>query len=341
MFKSLTRDPCSVELALGVFALLLSGELPAFADGGRELLRARRWADAVVALRAELQDAARTSGVRSERWAEATQDLARALTFSGRRGEALRLLNLGSGRLQARADALSRVFLSEAAFRDQQEAWALMRAERFGEALNRVGALELKESGNVEVLIRKGQLLFLTGQLESAVETLKSAHLLSPRRPEIKLWLGRVLLSRGEVEEAWTLLSAAADAMPDSDQAFAWRAEALAVRGNRNTALEGLRSRVEEKPAHATTLTQWVEMLISSPAEDLRGDMESLWLARRALKSLAQAGAEGNKAEDVGYEGELGFSFLTGARLTQRVETLLARVDAAIETTSDRSAASP
>ncbi len=276
-------------------------ELPALSNHaeGRELLAKGKWPEAAIVLRAVVR--AEPANI------PATVDLARALTFTGRREEALSLLaqavdkersKKGKEDLVRRARVLSRLFLTNASFQLHQDGLNLMVLKKYEEAREKLDQALALEPDNVEVLVRSAQCLVLDNDFDSAVERLRLSRRLNPHEPEIRLWLGHAMLQRGEAKLALEELKAAYEQLKNSEGAALWYAEGLAFIGSRAQAIKVLEDTAAAHPNYLNTLLALAKMrmmaqgpVATQPApmpspQGLVRDRKTLWTARQELQLL-------------------------------------------------------
>ncbi len=262
--------------------------LPQVVEAGREsdygearrLIDQKKWVEAAIVLRSVLK--------RSPDFTLASLQLSMALAQSGRREEALTLLQAMAGRekaarkgrIERRVRALSRTFMTNANFQLYQDGLNLMLSRKYRNAREKLErALEL-EPDNVEILTRLGQCLLLDGDHDSAAERLRIARRLNPFEPQVRLWLGRALYLRGEVPESLIELRAAADQLPSSELSPVWLAEALFYANQKQAAIELLEKDVRNEPYHLVALLTLARLQTQLP---VRGN-EAFWSARKNLQ---------------------------------------------------------
>jgi tetratricopeptide (TPR) repeat protein len=200
--------------------------------------------ESVVLLRRIVKD--------SPRFTIASMNLAKALLYSGRREEALSVLEKASLTRQHRV--LSRLFLTQETAKIYQEGLSLIHRNFFRQGrVVLLRALE-REPDNVEILLRMGQCLVLEEDPDSAVEKLYVAKKLAPFEPEVSLWLGRALQKRGELKKAFSELQTAHRALRGSELAPLWYSEVLNAFNQRAEALKLLDEDIKEHPLHLNVL---------------------------------------------------------------------------------------
>ncbi|MCM2322315.1 MAG: hypothetical protein NDJ90_03540 [Oligoflexia bacterium] len=298
----------------------------------QQLLKARKWPEAAIVLRSVQQRAGEAASLR------VSLDLVRALTFSGRREEALSVLAqlLSRERKGARRDllirrvqVLSRQFLTNESFQLYQDGLNLLAAGRYRQARVRLEAAAAREPDNIEILIRLGQSLLLDQDEDSAAERLKLARKLNAFEPEMNLWLGRAMYLRGELQEALSALRLAFEQLESSELAPLWYAEALAGAGQRGLAFEILETDLQEAPLHLEGLLGLVRLRLESPGRDAQG---SLWAARKDLQLASSRLAAYVDPRRPRFEGELGLdSQRSNDEMKAYVEKLQAQVEGQLE----------
>jgi len=338
---SLARAPKAVERGALILALLLlaQGSLAAGNDlepyslsstEAYQLLSDRKWPEAVIAFRSMLKQSPDST--------QAILGLARALVFSGRREEALSLLiraaeDQGRSKRQkfgARANVLSKIFLTNSTFQIYQEGVNLLLSGKYRLARERFDrALEV-EADNVELLVRTGQVLVLDGDFDSAAERLRLARRLNPFEPVIRVWLGRAMHKRGEHREAVAELRSAVSELPDSEHAAVWLAEAMISNGQRPGAIRLLEEHVKRWPFHLNALVSLARYRLIFAARDEVG----VWAARKDLQVALSRVSSGSVPG--GMDGEMTerhFGILRGiwpADLKSEIARLLEQVEARV-----------
>ncbi len=281
-------------------------EIPKVSDypEARALLAKQKWTEAAIVLRSVLRQ--------DPDYLPASVALARALTFSNRREEALGILNQALARskgpsralLIRRAQTVSRLFLTQATLQTFQDGAAFLVNGKYRSAREKFERALKTEPDNVEVLVRLGQALVLDGDFDSAAERLRLAKRLNPYEPEIRLWLGRALHQRGELGDAIEELKLADGEIEGSELAPVWLAEALSTSGQRAAALKALEEDVKIQPYHVQSLLTLARLRAQgtgagSPAS------QDLWDARKDLQ-LALSRIERYGSAPPRFEGELG-----------------------------------
>jgi predicted Zn-dependent protease len=281
-------------------------ELPAHSDytEAHRLLAQRKWEEAAIVLRSVMK--------KSPDFSPGAMELARALTYLGRREEALTTLAQAATRqsgarkadIVERVRVLSRMFLTQKTFQAYQDGLNLLVLGKVRPAREKFEKALGTEPDNVEILTRIGECFVLDGDFDSAAERLRLAKRLNPYEPEISLWLGHALHQRGELVDAVTELKFAHDGLRGSERAPIWYAEALLSAGNRKAAVQVLENDAEQQPFHLIGILTLARMR----TELFRDGSDSLWNARRdlqvAMSRLPQYGAgEGAHSEsDLGVE---------------------------------------
>ncbi len=313
-------------------AQLVDGAEYADAKG---LMARKKWDEAVIALR-KLQRSEPDS-------LELTIDLSKALTYSGRREEALSLLSHSASRMRGsakgsltrRGKVLSRVFLTQTTQQLYQDGVALTIGKKYRTARERFEkALEL-EPDNIEILVRMGQCLLLEGDADSAAERLKLARKLNPYEPEVRLWLGKALRDRGELTAAMEELRLAQTQLVESELAPAWYAEALAQSGQKASAVSLLERDVREHPFHLLGLVTLARLRLQTGSFD-KIESRTLWDVRKALQIAMSRMDQYQGSESPISEGELGLDLRDSKLLKSEVESLLERVESRIDGTTSK-----
>jgi thioredoxin-like negative regulator of GroEL len=264
----------------------LSSPLSAPFDGyseAKQLMRERKWVEAIVLLRSALKKAPRSQTQNIE------LDLARAMVYSGRREEALTVLSqMINGRKGAaqkqliqRVRVLSRVFLTNATFQTYQDGVNFLLIRKYRAAREKFEKALESDAANVETLTRIGQCLVLDGDVDSAAERLRVARRLDPYEPEIRLWLGHALFERGEMRDALSELKAAYMDLGSSELAAVWYAEALMGASQKAAATQILEDDLKRHPDHVwglITLSRY--RLVSASSRDI----DVAWQARKDLQ---------------------------------------------------------
>jgi len=305
---------------------------------GQALLAERKWPEAAIVFKAALQ--------RDPGSASASLGLARALTYAGRREEALSVLVNGASRqkgqarksLIRRARVLSQTFLSNQSFQSYQDGLNLLISRKYRPARERFErALEL-EPDNVEILTRLGQSLVMSGDHDSAAERLRLAKKLNPYEAEISLWLGRALHQRGELMPAVDELRFAVRAMPVSELAPVWLAEALASSAQVAQAIQTLEDDLKVQPLHVQSLVTASRLRYQL----LSRDPQALWNARRDLQ-VAESRLGRYTSNDLPkFEGELGLDLRkSSTEAKEEIQTLLQRIQYSLESPTQPVSAEP
>lgn len=294
----------------------------------RQLMKERKWPEAAIVLRSLLRKSPESS---------VTMDLVRALTYAGRREEALSLLGQAASRekkaprleqLVKRTRVLSRLFLTNSSFQIYQDGLNLMRAAKYRAARERFEkALEV-EPDNVEVLVRIGQSLLLEKDEDSAAERLKLAKKLNPYEPQVRLWLGQAMYRRGELREAVEEFRLAHQELTGSQLAPLWFAQSLRALGSRDAAIKVLETDVVSNPEHLQSLILMAQIRLETASRD----PQPLWAARKDLQVAVSRIAAYENAPFPAFEGEMGFEAQkTYAELKEEIAKLQAQVDGQLE----------
>jgi thioredoxin-like negative regulator of GroEL len=295
-------------------------------EEARSLIAHHRYAESAVMLRTVLKEAPDLL--------PAALDLARALTYLGRRGEAVAVLAERSSRespkvratLMRRQQVMSRLFLTNATFQGYQEGVNFLIAGKYKAARERFsGALD-HEPDNVEILLRLAQAQLLERDADSAVENLRTARKLNPFEPQIRLWLGRALLLRGEVPQATEELKAANQELKGGETAAVWLADALLASGQKAAAIQLLEQDSKSNPMHLQALVSLARHRLGlSPRDE-----ESLWIVRKelqlALSRLPEYGSPTGRIEN-----ELALDLRNSDDLKKEIDAMLQKVEAGIE----------
>jgi len=141
--------------------------------------------------------------------------LSKALALTGRREEALALLDVERVRersrarksaLQRRQDVLAHLFLTTATQQLYFEATTLLLNRRYADARARLDQAIQAEPAQADLLFRQGQAALLMGDADTAVEFLRQAQRFAVARDAESLWLGRALDLKGESVAAREIL---------------------------------------------------------------------------------------------------------------------------------------
>lgn len=160
----------------------------------RKLIENRQWADAVLALRAELKETPQRE--------ELIEMLARALVFDRRREEALALLSTAESketlsarkeRWRARIRVVSALFVEDLTFQIFQRGLNLWAAGDLEGARRKLEEAHLREPNHGGILIRQGQLAVLMQMPQFAAEKLRLARIYNPFEAEAEYWLAEAL----------------------------------------------------------------------------------------------------------------------------------------------------
>lgn len=289
----------------------------------RQLIAEKQWAEATLALKSMQRRSPNDLGIQTE--------LAKTLTFAGRREEALSLyqqiaaLERGERRkrLLRQARVVSRIFLTNATFQTYQEGMNFLAARKFRQARDRFQKALDQEPSNVEILTRLGQCLVMDGDYDSAAERLRLARRLSPQESEISLWLGRALHQRGEINEALQELKGANAELEHSELAPVWLAEALLTAGQRQQAVQVLEEDVKGQPFHLLALYTLAKIKVSSPS----ADATHLWSARKDLQLAMSRLERYQSAQMPRFESELGLELRSADDIKARIDELLSQID--------------
>lgn len=248
----------------------------------RNLIENHKWAEAAIVLRSEITQNPGSLPI--------ALDLARTLVLSGRREDALTVLEQRLNRersakirtaLIRRIRILAQVFLTSSDFQLHQDGVNLMMVRKYRTAREKFDKAIEQEPSNVDNLIRVGQCMVLAGDYDSAAERLRLARRLDPYEPEVRLWLGRALHQRGEINEAMEELKAAYDEQPGSEIAAIWYAEALVSLGQRDQALRVLENDVQRKPDNVGSLVALARLRLTNSSPR---DSQAAWASRRDLQ---------------------------------------------------------
>lgn len=299
----------------------------------KKLIDSRKWAEAAIVLRALLQE--------KPDFMPAYVNLARALAYLNRREEALTILEQAAGSaapsdrkaLIRKLAVLSRQFLENDTFQIYQEGVSFLARRKYKDASVRLARALDREADNVEILVRMGQALVLSGDHDSAAERLRTARRLNPYEPEIQLWLGRALFFRGEIGEALKELTEARRLLPRSELAPVWLAEALLGAQRRKEALDLLDRDLRKEPLHLPSLISLARIRSESLGPMAASERDNpLWLARKDLQIALSRFEDYTKLTRRGpFESELGFTPHRPNELKTQAQGLLAQVESRIE----------
>ncbi len=357
--SSVNRFLASVELLGGLLifvsatiTLAATGESNSRRSEARLLFEQKKWAEAVVILRPvfKAQPTARDVGM----------DLSRALLFSGRREEALSVLQeMAAGasgtrreHILRRAQVASRQFLTAETQKLYQEGLNFMWARKFKQAREQLELALSAESDNVEILTRQGQCLAMEGEADSAAEVFRRARRLAPAEPAIRMWLGRMLHLRGELAEAVTEIQAGRAGLPLSEAAPVWLADAMVSTGKREQAIALLEADVQKNPMHVQSLLALARLYLFSPALPLVSDGAALgdevqpavkdapggglWQARKKLQLATSRLGEYRLIQHGRNEGELGLVLRTDTETQASITELSSKVESQIQQARSR-----
>ncbi len=314
----------------------------------RDLLAKEKWPEAAIVLRTVLKNEPSNLS--------ATVDLARALTFTGRREEALSLLaqaaekerKASKANLIRRARVLSRLFLTNASFQLHQDGLNLMVQKKYEEAREKLDQALSFEPDNVEVLVRSAQCLVLSGDFDSAVERLRLSRRLNPHESEIRLWLGHAMLQRGEAKAAVEELRAAHEQLKGSEIAAIWYADALAFTGQRPLAIRVLEENLATNPSHLSSLLAVARLrMMALPAvavqpvpmpspQSLVRDKKTLAAAREELQLLLKRASASSVTSQKPAVEALKLSDSLGVQFRMQADELKAQAEKLLELVEDR-----
>jgi tetratricopeptide (TPR) repeat protein len=271
----------------------------------------------------------------------ATLGLATALTYLGRREEALDTLNKatqwakGSEReaLVRRVRVLTRLFLTNKIFQFYQDGLNFILTKKYRSARERFELALAEEPENVEILIRLGQSLILDGDFKGGIDPLALAKKLNPFEPEVSLWLGRAYLKQGSLAEAVSELRIANEGIKGSEQAPLWLAESLFASGQLVSAIRILERDAKAFPFHLLSL-------VSAAKYRLQGshlDYSTLWNIRKSLQSaLSRLNKYPTASEEAGQgDSTLGVN-RSPSELKSEIQRLLQQVDGRLSEASSK-----
>lgn len=299
-------------------------------EEGNRLLKEHLWPEAAIVFRSILRRGPAPLSV--------TFSLTQALVYSGRREEAIRVLErlLSTKKkeqdqilIQNRIRVISRLFLSNQVFQIYQDGLNLMEPGKYRLARERFEkSLEL-EPDNAEVLLRIGQCLELEQDHDSATERLRIAKRLNPYEPEIALWLGRSHLERGEVNEALNELRWARKGLPHSERAALWYADALVLSGQRAHAIQLMEQDLQSQVFHLNVLFSLARLRLTKNFPD----HSNLWASRKELQLLLSRLEQINSTQErVTFEGEIGVEMARPSReMREDAQKLVQWVDEKIQ----------
>lgn len=338
----LTRLSKAVEgtTFVGTIVIMLCWIVLATQAGAAEATRAapllaeKKWDEAVLVLREELQG--------SPRNIPAVLDLATALTRLNRRSEAIAELirasesGIGSqlrNDLRRRASIIGRSFYSSETFQVHQDGLVLFQSGQFSEAAKKFEEALKAEPDHVEILVRFSQASILSGNPKAALEPLRTAIRLSPDESEVALWLGRALHDLGQWKDAEPLLFRARRGLGRSENAPVWYAEALVSLGKSRVALNALEEDMKRQPFHLASILEWAKIRMAIEG----GSKESLWDVRKRLQVALSRLSEYEAAKRTGFESELGWSVFPVNSVRRDLERQAALLDSRLgEGTSRR-----
>lgn len=277
----------------------------------KEALAKKRWPESIIILRRILNT--------TPQWKTASIQLAKALLYSGRREEALSVLE--KAKLMNQHRVLSRLFLTQETSQIYQEGLSLIHEKKYRAGRERfLKALE-KEPDNLEILLRVGQCFVLEGDPDSAVEKLYFARKLGPFEPETRLWLGRALFLRGEIKKALGELRAADQELQGSELAPLWYAEALHSMGQRLPAIRLLEEDIKKNPFHLNALVSLANLKFQTSNKN----KTILWSIRKDLQLALSRLDHYASPKNEKIEGELGIDLRDKSFIQTESNTLLSR----------------
>jgi tetratricopeptide (TPR) repeat protein len=303
-------------------------------EGADRLLKEKKYVDAVLVLRKLVKI--------SSLQTEASIRLARALTYSGRREEALstlwQLVDKSSGKrkehLIQQGRVVSKLFLTNENFQLYQDGLNLLVAGKIRAAQEKLEKALALEPDNVEVLTRLGQALVISGDHDSAAERLRLAKKHNPYEPNVQLWLGRALFLRGEKQEALNELKAASQTLKTSQLVNLWLAESLKSSGKILEAVQVLEKDAKENPLHLQSILEMAKMRVAAVENGRDGpDQQSvLWSARRQLQLVLSRFPEyADRFKQFQFDVELGLEIANPTELKSQTEALLERIETKLE----------
>jgi tetratricopeptide (TPR) repeat protein len=336
-----SRLGASLVISLGLVSAPVYAQLSDSAEyaDAKGLIARKKWDEAVIALRKLYRDEQGSS--------EIVNDLTRALTYSGRREEALSFLGHAISRRQGAARSalirksrvLSRLFLTQTTQQNYQDGLGLALSRKYKLARERFEkSLEI-EPDNVEILLRLGQCLVLENDFDSAAERLKLARKLNPHEPQIHLWLGKALKERGEINEALDELKSAYTQLSVSELAAAWYGDTLAQSNGRPAAFKILEKDLSEHPRHLLTLATYLRLRVSGSLDE-RTDAQTLRALRQKLEDGLALSEQYRAGLPEGGVDELGIDLRDEKEIRQQLETIRDRLDARLDRIKDKNPAS-
>jgi predicted Zn-dependent protease len=297
------------------------------------LLSKRKWNEAAIVLRTVLK--------RSPDFTPAAVGLADALAYSGRREEAVSILDQmipkenakSRAALIARVRVLSKVFITKETFQSYQDGLNFLFAKKTHLARDKFEKALLIEPDNVEILTRLGQCMVLDGDFDSASERLRLAHKLDPYEPEVSAWLGRALNQRGEASQAIAELQAAQKDNPSSEMGAIWLAEALENAGQKAQGIQTLEENIRAYPSHVAALYELQKMRTAQASTPDRKTLQAVGRDLRLGLSRVSVYPDAFKpaSEDLALDVRP-----TAAELKDGIEKLLSKLE---QESSNRSAA--
>jgi tetratricopeptide (TPR) repeat protein len=299
----------------------------------KKLLDKRKWPDAVISFRALLkQDPASLS---------ALVGLSTALTYTGKREEALSLLTQAAANAQGnlrqtlirRSRVVAKLFLTNDTFKTYQEGLNLIIAKKYRLAKDRLEKALSDEPDNLEILVRLGQCLVLDSSNDGALERLTAAKKLNPYEPEAQLWLGRAYYQKNVPVSAIAELKNALSELPGSELAPVWLAETLYTQGQTNSALRVLNNDTKTSPFHVLSLIMSARYRIVAA----HSDTAVLWSARKDLQ-LAMSRIDQYMAPDaLKSEGSMSLDLRRPVSETRaEIQKLILQIQSRLDESSSR-----
>lgn len=300
-------------MALGVTAVAA----PAYVD----LLKKRRWPEAVEVLRASGSGAERqTSG--------ALFALSSALVYQGKVGEALKELFAGAGlasgdlrrQLISRIGIVSRLFQRNTTFQSYSEGLDLLSNGKWAAARDKLEQARQQEPENCEILTRLGQAHLLNGDADSAAERLREVRSLNPLLAAPRLWLARALHQRGETLPALNEFREVLPLLEGSEMGPIWYAEALVSAQMRPEAIVMLEETLKRQPYLLRAYLELARLRLR--------EANGVWPARKDLQIIQSRTAEYERTPDRDATFELGLpARWEQARLDKEVSLTAAYID--------------
>lgn len=290
----------------------------------------KQWSEATVLLQRVTKNA--------PQWTPGALMLAKVLTYSGRRTDAIQVLEntiqheKGESRqaLIRQTNVLSRIFYTQESSKIYQEGLRLVREKKYRLGRERLQrALEI-ESNNLEILLRLGQCFVLEGNVDSAAETLLVAKKLGPFEPEVHLWLARALHQRGELKKSLQEFHSIRDELKTSEIAPLWHAEAQVSAGQKNAAIQLLEKNTREHPMHLYALYFMALLKYQAfPREE-----STLWGVRKDLQLILSRLENYISPQQSKFESELGLDLRNKEFVQTETHLLLSRISAKLENVS-------